>query len=176
MFDTEALAKGVAYHPRVQGLPEGEMWGGEDRSLAIAAERLHVEQYADPWPDIVHLYSPADRTPEAIAEGLEIIETLPQSYAKPGDLVNFNVELMDAPERPASLSFRGRIGGLELLPEIEAALYDMKPGEERIVKAIYPSYWPANGGRPGILRVTLNDVKPFGYVPVFALHAMRGLA
>src|SRR5207253_9237999 len=32
------------------------LMAGEDRHFCIRAERLHTEMWADPWPDIYHIY------------------------------------------------------------------------------------------------------------------------
>lgn len=178
LFQREALEKDVRYFPRLDGLPSGGMWQGEDRSLSLRAQRNHVKQYADPWPDIFHAYHPEDRTPETLEAALEMLGTESQALAKYGDLVNFALEPLAGTGLETEFKVypvRGRLGSLDLLPEVEAALLEMSPGQERIMTIRYPTYWPDMVGNEAYARLRLIDVKPYGFHPVFAEQAMENI-
>ena len=63
---------------------------------------------------------------------------------------------------------RGRLGGMPLLPDLEAAIPTMQRGEERIVKAAcgLDNPIPQYRNQKRLFRITLLDCKPFGYPPV----------
>lgn len=162
-----ALVAGAAYHPRLEGLPDHSMWQGEDRSFAIRLERLRVRQYADAWPTVYHAYHPHDRTQAALDGALAQVLAPKQMAAKAGDWVSAVIEpLEDAPLQdiltPEVRTLRGRLGGMSLLPELEAALSSMTVGEQRMVELRFPQWWPlrqyANTKR--LVELTLVDVKP----------------
>lgn len=172
LIDTNVL-KDVYYHPRVQGLPTDGMWQGEDRSFAIRAERAHIKQYADAWPDIYHAYHLHQRTPEALDEALQLILAPRQSAASYGDLISFTVEsLQNVADvkrmKPTNKAFRGRLGGIKMHPELEDALLDMHVGETRPIELRYAPWHELAqlAGKTHMVAVHLVDVKPFGYAPV----------
>lgn len=173
-----AALKKVRYHPRLPDLPEGGMWQGEDRTFSILAERGHLSHVADGWPDIAHLYHPQDRTVEVI-EAVESQLLGPrQLFAKPGDLVNFTLESLDDPQLGGrTFPVRGRLGGLWLAPEIEAALQDMRVGSQQFVEISFPQSWPVEPlrGKRRIIALNLIDVKPWGFAPNVAEEIFKGV-
>ena len=177
LISAEALKK-VRYHPRLVDLPMDGMWQGEDRTFSILAERGHLTHVADGWPDIAHLYHGADRSPEAIAAAETALLGPRQLFAKYGDLVNFTLESLDDPQVVGrTFPVRGRLGGLWLSPEIEAALQDMQAGSQRFVEISYPQSWPIEPlrGQRRILAVNLVDVKPYGFAPGVAEEIFKGV-
>lgn len=179
--------KGVHYSPLLAALPQEDMWRGEDRTFALRAERFHVKQFADAWPDIFHAYHPTDRTPEALEEIYDFFQAPRQTYAKYGDLVSFTLENLEEPAtRDIMLTYRGRLGGMKLLPEIEHALLQARVEEERLFEVAFPSWFPpiqprpdkaslAYAGQKKTLRLRLVDAKPYGFAPTLAQHAFGGL-
>jgi hypothetical protein len=69
---------------------------------------------------------------------------------------------------PPQQLIRGRLGKLDLHPELEDAILDMTRGEVRVVPVHfgldYP--FPPYRGQRRLIQVTLIDHKPFGYAPV----------
>jgi hypothetical protein len=63
---------------------------------------------------------------------------------------------------------RGRLGQIPLMPELEEAVYALKRGDAVTVPVHFPAHYevPFYQGRRRLLRVTLNDVKPYGFAPV----------
>lgn len=177
LIDVDTLDR-VRYFPRLDGLPSGGMWQGEDRTFSILAQRHHIPQTADPWPDIFHLYHPDQRDPEHMDSVSEWLSAPRQTSAKYGDLISLTIENLSS-EALAGRVFpvRGRLGGLGLLPEIEAAVLEMEPGDERLMELHFPAYWPADEirGKVQVARVRLVDVKEFGLSPVLAEHGFRGI-
>jgi len=172
LIDTNVL-KDVYYHPRVPGLPQDGMWQGEDRSFAIRAERAHIKQYADGWPDIYHAYHLPQRTPEALEEALQLVLAPRQSAASYGDLINFTVHSLQDVEamnrmKPTNRIFRGRLGGIKMHPELEDALLDMHVGDVRPLEIRYAPWHelPQLAGKKHMVMVELVDVKPNVYAPV----------
>lgn len=174
LISTDVLGK-TGYYPPMEGLPQGGMWRGEDRSFCIRAERNHVEMYADPWPDVAHLYRPSQQS-----EIPKIREEL-KSRNKSGppsldDMISATVE----PCEPAALAnhkehLRGTLGRLDILPDLRDALREMRPGEDRMVEVEFPRFWPemqiqTNQGMQDLapqyrgsskwMRVTLLGIKP----------------
>lgn len=176
----------IRYHPRLPLPNDGSMWQGEDRSFAVLCERSHTYQYADPWPDIWHCYHPAQRTPEFVEKAMETLNFPRQEKAEVGDLINFTIEALEEPRllisdapkpRPFVLCIRGRLGAMKLLPELEAALYDLKVGSEAIIALRFPSWYPIAEYRDQTraVRVALVDVKSYGFAPVVAERAYLGI-
>src|SRR3990167_932623 len=178
----------IRYHPRLPDLPQGGMWQGEDRSFAVLCQRFHVEQYADPWPDIWHCYHPQMRTPEFIETALATINFPRQEKANIGDLVNFTIEALEEPRlinidspsrKPKAFvrAVRCRLGQLNLLPEIEIALARLKVGAEAIINVSFPGWYEISeyAGQTKSFRIALIDVKSFGHAPVLADHLFQGV-
>lgn len=163
----------VRFWPLVDGLPQHSMWQGEDRHFCVTAARNHVSLWADAWPDIFHVYRPQDEfRMQAWLEQASLRRSDlcasddPEDRAAAdapwiGDWVSFTVETMHEPV-PLKEHVRGRLGQVRVLPEIEAALADMRVGDDRLVTLRYPLWYdiPAARGRETTLRVRLLDVKP----------------
>jgi hypothetical protein len=64
----EAFGK-AQYHPPLKGMP----WWGEDRDFCARAQVHNLRMVATPRPDIVHLYTTEQRSPEAIAQAQELV-------------------------------------------------------------------------------------------------------
>lgn len=183
MLSRKALESGLRYYPRIPNLPDHGMYRGEDRSFAIRAKRLHLTQVCDPWPDIFHAYHPWQREPVALAEMLAELSAPRPLKPQIGDLVSFTLTPMEetvfgrhGPEPDVEpRNVRGRLGGLELLPEIEDTLLDMTPGEDRILNLKFPGYWPANTGQQRMVQIELIDAKPLCFAPSLVDHVCRGL-
>jgi hypothetical protein len=180
-----ACKKGLRYHPRLQGLPEGGMWQGEDRTFALLAQRLHERQLADGWPDVFHAYHPEQRTEEALADAWDVLGAPRQLRAAYGDQINLVIDPMEDEALAASLAdtpelrcMRGRLGALRLAPEIEAAVLTMGPGDERLLNVQFPPWYEVEQyqGQRRLLRLRLVDIKPYSYPPVLAETAFAGLA
>ncbi len=173
---TTVPGRHVRYWPRLgRELPQEGMWQGEDRTLAVLAERNRIRQYADGWPDIFHAYHPEQRGAEILAEVEELIHAPTQTQAGYGDLILVKMtSLTDKGLQDVMLpevrSVRGRLGALRLLPEVEIALLDMTVGSQRIVETHYPPHWPLPiyAGKEGLVMLELVDAKPMGYAPVLA--------
>jgi len=185
LISTNALRKGIRYHPQLEGLPQDGMWQGEDRTLAILAQQAQLRQYADGWPDVYHAYHPQQRDPEYMTNVATMLQAPRQRRVNYGDLVAFTVDpledmgMQEAIKRnPCLRSVRCRMGGTSLAPELEAELMDMEVGSNRIVEVKFP-YWhavPEYRNRSILLKLGLVDCKPFGFAPVLAETAYAGLA
>lgn len=184
LVSTDAFRRGVRYHPRVPGLPQGGMWQGEDRSFALYSDRLHERQLADGWPDIYHAYHPSQRTPEALAEAWQVLSAPRQLRANYGDYVNFTVEPMEDPHlqealarKPELSCVRGRLGGIDCAPEIEEALLEMAPGESRMLDIHFPRWSTVDPyrGQTKIIQLTMVDIKPYSAAPVIAEEVFEGV-
>lgn len=155
-------------------VPKEGLMGGEDRHFCIRAERMHIDAYADNWPDIQHIYHADEDVPKIP----EMVQRLGQDHpetASLGDLVSLRLRPLEplpvAPGRfqnsPPQL-LRGRLGQVGLLPQIEEAVYELKRFERKIVKVQFPISSPVGylRGRQRLIEVSLLDCKPFGYPPV----------
>lgn len=155
-----ALEKGCGYWPLVEGLPEDGMWQGEDRHFCVRAERLHVELWADAWPDVWHCYRPSDRA--AIPDVLEKLSQERPPHPETGHSVSLRLEPLEDPALfGRSYWVRGRVGALPLLPELENALLGMPVGDAQILALSFPNWWPVAEYRnqERLVRVTLQDIK-----------------
>lgn len=184
LIATKALERGVRYHPRLTGLPQDGMWQGEDRTFAILASRLHERQLADGWPDVFHAYHPSQRTQAALDEAWAVLSAPRQEQANYGDQIALILDPMEDKElaeslamRPELRCIRGRLGGLPLAPEIEAAVLRMRPGDEQLVDVFFPPWHelPAYRGQRRIIKVKLVDCKPYSMPPVLAEVAYAGV-
>lgn len=185
LFNVGVLDK-LRYHPRLLDLPDWGMWQGEDRTMAVLAERYHIKQWADGWPDIFHAYHPDMRTPETLTDALAVLGAPRQRRAAYGDMVSFTLEaLEEGPDSPP-VHIRGRLGGVDVLPEIEAQLLDMEPGGESVFNIRFPPWYPeipqpgraplVRAGHTKTVRLVLHDIKPFSYAPVLGDVAFAGIA
>jgi len=160
----------------VEGLPDSGMWQGEDRHFCVRAARAHVELWADAWPDILHLYREEDLE-KKLKQPLKIEDRWPIRWPDFGDLVSLVLETTEEQAFAGrQRHLRGRLGGLKLLPAIEDAILQMKPGEDRLVRVRFPMWWhmpsafmgaklePYAGETKSVL-VRLLDAKPWGLAP-----------
>lgn len=185
LASVETLKHGVRYHPRLAGLPSEGMWQGEDRTFAILAQRLHERQLADGWPDIFHAYHPEQRTSLVLDGVWEFLNAPRQQYAKYGDLISLVLDPMEdkvladsLATKPELRCIRGRLGALDLAPEIEEKVLGMKPGDEALVD-IHFSYYTEllpYRGQSKVIRIKMIDCKPYGFAPTLAEHAFAGVA
>ena len=190
LIPAHALRKGASFS-RMGDLPPGPMSDGEDRHFCHRADNLHLELVADAWPDIYHAYHPSeyDRIPEML-ERLERVQyALPggpnsdvnvfhlgTGYAKPGDLVSLRISNLELNVALETQYIRGRLGVLNLLPELEEALHELPIGESKLVKAHYPVHAknPQLRNQSFVMRVTLFDAKPFGLAPTIDEEVLLG--
>lgn len=164
---------GVSFSP-AEGVPQEGMMAGEDRQFCIQAERKHIPMIADPWPDIYHVYHlPADL--EGAGSYVVRLGGTHPGRAHHGDLVSLVSQPLEPLPQPngslahvGPVSLRGRLGQLDILPDLEAALLTMTRGETRIVKAKCGLDHPIAPyrGQSRLFRVTLVDCKPWGHPPV----------
>lgn len=169
-----ALEKGVHYFPRLPGLPNEGMWQGEDRTFAILAQQLHHHQFADPWPDIFHAYHQDQRTDEVLDSAFQTLSAPSQKYVKYGDLISFTLEAMEEPQiRDHVFTVRGRLGGIEMVPNLEALLLELQVGSEGApFEVSFPFWWPEMAGEKRVIWVKLIDAKPYGFHPVLSAYAL----
>ena len=158
----------------IEGLPEGGMWQGEDRHFCVRAARNHVMLWADSWPDILHLYREED-----LEKQLPYSEPPLQDEERPyfGDFVSLILEPTEEKDFAGrQRHLRGRLGALRLLPSIEDAILEMRPGDDRLVRVRFPMWWDMPRGFMGVplesyagetksVLVRLLDAKPFGLAP-----------
>lgn len=176
LIHRSVLERGVRYFPRLPGLPTEGMWQGEDRTFAILAQQHHHHQFADPWPDIIHAYHQDQRSDESLKNAFFALTGPLQTYSKPGDLINFTLEAFEEPSlKDKIFPIRGRLGGLEMVPNLEALLLELPVGEEAIHEVAFPFWWPEMSGQKRVIRVKLLDVKPYGFHPVLADFALEGI-
>ncbi len=180
LLTRRALDAGASFAP-VDGVPRAGLMAGEDRQFCIRAQMLHLDGWADAWPDIFHIYHPTD-----VAKAADYAARLAQphpSRAAFGDLVNLTIQPIE-PVPWAGGGFtaipaqyvRGRLGALSLAPELEEAVYELARGESRIVPVHFPIHYgvPFYRGKRRLIRVTLNDVKPHGWAPTLEDDVLRG--
>ena len=167
------LEAGVDFSP-APDFPQEGLWAGEDRQFCIKCERLHIEAWADPWPDIFHIYHLEDDVPQIENMARRFCNRHPVR-AGLGDLVALRLQALEPiPVNNAQWSHlppqfaRGRLGQLPLMPEVEEAVYKLQRGEKTIVRIHAPLSHPAPfmRGHTRLIEVTLLDVKPFGAPPV----------
>lgn len=160
------IEKGVGFG-KPPGFPAGGLMDGEDRHFCEWARRLHVDLWADAWPDIFHCYHPTDRD-KLPAIAAELGQDHPMR-ANHGHLVNLRLTNLEDGVGPVNI--RCRIGDGTLLPELELAVLEMQRGEDRMVKVHFPATTPQAGGlalagQTRLILTELLDCKPFGLAPV----------
>jgi hypothetical protein len=176
----DALMRGVAFAP----WPGNAMQGiglGEDRHFCLRAEALHIKLWADPWPDIFHIYHRPDDE-ELIPE--MTFRLMPTTSSidgvgivrKPelGDLVSLELHALEpvltqaGPQYVPTQYVRGRLGQLTLHTELEDAILSMQRGEVGVVPTHFGLDYPFSPyrGQRRLIRITLHDHKPNGYAPV----------
>ena len=169
----------VHYWPQLVGLPTEGMWQGEDRTFAILCERFHINQFADGWPDVVHAYHAEQREAGALKNIVATLCGPRQTHAKYGDLVSFTLESLDELELAGKIfPIRGRLGGLGLAPELEAALFDLEVGADRFVEISFPPTWPVDAlrGQQRVVMLRFVDAKPWSFAPMLADQMFKGVA
>ena len=174
LLQRRALDAGVSFAP-VEGVPRAGLMAGEDRQFCIRAQMLHLDGWAEPWPDIFHIYHPTD-----IDKAATYAQRLSEPHAARaafGDLVNVTIQPIEPiPWQGGGYTqvppqyVRGRLGALPLMPELEAAVYALQRDESRIVPVHFPVHYPVPfyAGQRRLIRVTLNDVKSQGWAPTLA--------
>jgi len=158
----------------VPGAPLDGMWAGEDRHFCLRAEQQHIPMYADPWPDIQHLYHlPEDLT--NVQQYLSRLGHLAEGSPVFGDLCSVTIRAVEpvpsGPNQVANIPLqciRGRLGGIQWLPEVEEAVTGLLRGQTALV-GVHPGAdhpIPYFQGRRRLLEITLVDHKPYGFAPV----------
>jgi len=159
----------------VPNLPEDGMWQGEDRHFCVRAARNHVELWADAWSDLLHLYREEDLQKDNPykAPPFGLTDWQPLS----GDLVSLVLETTEERAFVGRQRYlRGRLGELKLLPALEDAILEMKPGEDRLVRVKFPMWWhmppqfmgvklDSYAGQTKSILVRLLDAKPWALAP-----------
>lgn len=183
LINRKVLEAGVDFSYLPDVTREG-MMAGEDRHFSIRAERLHIDAWADGWPDIFHVYHDED-----VLKIPQMAERLGREHptrAVVGDLVSLRLRALEplpvGPNRFQSIApqlVRGRLGALALSPEIESAILSMNRGDVQTVRCQHPPHHPLPflRGRTRLYEVTLIDVKPASSVqPVLEdeLHVLAG--
>lgn len=167
------LEAGIDFTP-LPDVPQEGLMAGEDRQFCIRTERGHIEAYADPWPDIFHLYH-ADQHLPRVPEMVTRLSTPHPQQATLGDLVSLRLEALEpVPHANGGWAqvnrqhVRGRLGQIALMPELEEAVYDMTRGETRVVPVHFPQHHPLAPlrGRRRLIRTMLVDCKPLSWPPV----------
>ena len=162
-------------------VPRDGLMAGEDRHFCIRCERGHIEAYADPFPDIFHIYHPEIHVPQ-IADMAARLSTVHPSVPALGDLVSVKLEALEPVPHERGWSaiprqhLRGRIGRLPLMAELEEAVLGMTRGETRVVPVHFPIHYGLQyfRGRRRLIRVTLVDVKAWGHAPVIDAELFVG--
>lgn len=166
----EVIEKGVNFAKPPQ-FPSGGLWDGEDRHFCEWARRLHVELWADGWPDIFHVYHASDveRMP---AMATRLGEPHPD-FPNLGHWVSLKMTNLEDAVGPVYL--RCRLGDGTLLPEVEHQILGMGRGEQKIVRVHFPITMPtvttqrgtvALGGSVKLIQCELLDCKPHRLPPV----------
>ena len=189
LIKRDVLETGVNFSHQPELEDKGGMSIGEDRHFCFQLTKKHIPMYADPWPDIFHLYHlPEDLElvplmQKRFGSGGRDFDPMPGGSANPmqkllaryqGDMVSITVEavepLLQGNEAffAAKQYFRGRIPELKLQPELEEAIYGMRRGQAKLVEVHFPSHYgfqPYRNSRR-LIRLTLIDRKPYGFAPV----------
>lgn len=163
-------------------VPQQGLMAGEDRHFCIRTERAHIEAFADPFPDIFHIYHADQHIPQ-IPEMVKRLGTPHPTKATLGDLVSLKLEALEpVPHGNGGLQgiprqhVRGRLGQIALMPELEEAVHNMSRGETRIVPVHFPIHHPLQyfRGRRRLIRVTVVDIKPLSWPPVLDAELFVG--
>lgn len=181
LISRAVLEAGITFDP-VPDIPQQGLMAGEDRQFCIRAERAHIEAFADPWPDIFHLYH-ADQHLPLIPEMVRRLGMAHPRKAVLGDLVSLKLEALEpVPHSNGGYQgiqrqhVRGRLGQIAVMPEIEEAVYGLARGETRVVPVHFPIHHvlPYFRGRRRLIRITLIDVKPLSWPPVLDAELFVG--
>lgn len=164
------IEKGVNFN-RPPDWPTGGLWDGEDRYFCEWARRLHVDLWADGWPDIGHIYHPQQVATDMIAWEARLGMSHP-FYPNIGHLVSLKLTNLEDGIGPVSV--RCRLGDGTLLPELESQVMQMERGQEKIVRIHFPNTVPPIPTQRGVLalanqnrliQIELVDCKPFSLPP-----------
>lgn len=173
LIRAHAIAKGCNFS-RIGDLPPGPMSDGEDRHFCWRADALHLPMYADAWPDIWHCYHPEDQNQidRRLAQLQRVrpeseVELGGSTRASVGNLVSAKLTNLEQPDVPPEY-VRGRLGNLEVLPELQEAVASMDVGSTRLVRVHFPVHYQlaAYRGQTRLFQVQLLDVKPYRLPPV----------
>ena len=160
------IEKGVGFS-KPADFPSGGLMDGEDRHFCEWARRLHVDLWADGWPDIFHVYHP--QQVETIPNMLARVRDAHPTFCNHGHLVS--LKLLNVDDGIGPMHLRCRIGDGSLLPEVEQAIMNLQRGETTIKRIHFPMTTKpvgglALGGQARLIRIELVDCKPFGLPPV----------
>lgn len=179
LIKRSVLEAGITFTHQPELTDKGGMSTGEDRHFCFQLKQKHIPMYADPWPDIFHLYH--------LPEDLELVPWMWDRLNRTdmgdggllGDMVSIQLEavepvLLTLPNgqqeatMPPKQYVRGRISDLSLQPELEEAIYGMKRGQAKLVEVHFPTHYPFPPYRNSrrLIRLTLVDRKPYGFAPV----------
>ena len=180
LVDRRVLEAGITFD-YLPDVPRDGLMAGEDRHFCIRVERAHIEAYADPWPDVFHIYHPDIHVPQ-IADMAARLGTAHPLVPAFGDLVSLKLEALEPVPHERGWSaiprqhLRGRLGRLALIPELEEAVMGMTRGEQRVVPVHFPIHYGLAyfRGRRRLIRVTLVDCKPYQYAPVIDAELFVG--
>lgn len=171
LIDRKVLEAGINFDYLPDVSKDGLM-GGEDRHFSIRAERSHIPMFADNWPDQFHIYRPEDEA--QIPAMLARLGTVHPIIPALGDLVSLKIQALEplptqrGLQQLAPYPVRGRLGTIQMLPELEEAVYGMTRGQSVTVRTHCPVSHPLPyfRGRARLYRLTLVDCKPYGFPPV----------
>lgn len=173
LIQRSVLEAGVDFSP-APDFPQEGMFAGEDRQFSIKCERLHIDAWADPWPDIFHVYHAETDVPQIPAMVGRLHQRHPARCGL-GDSVSLRLLALEPiPVGPTQWSHiapqfvRGRLGALALMPEVEESVYGLERGGKTIVRVHCPVTHPMPfmRGRSRLIEVTLLDCKGFSAAPV----------
>lgn len=173
LIDQKALEAGVSFD-FLPDVPLTGLLAGEDRHFCIRCERMHIDAYADNWPDIFHVYHAATdvaKIPAMVAR----LGTEHPTTVRFGDLVSVRLRALEPiPTGPNRVQHqppqyvRGRLGQIAMLPELEEAVATMQRGETRIVSVGFPVHHPIPflRGKTRLIEAWLVDCKANQFPPV----------
>ena len=166
------------------------MWQGEDRHFCVRANRAHIPLHADSWPEIFHVYRPSDR--DNIGTLLGILGGPRLGSTSIGNYTSFTIEPLEEPAfidkcsgATHKLHMQGRLGQLDILPELETDLQDLLVRGDCISRLHFPAWYPtfymstSTGqrvlvnlqGQTKLVRLRLLDAKR--YLPHIGLSTIE---
>lgn len=181
LISRKVLEAGINFDP-VPDIPQQGLMAGEDRQFCIRTERSHIEAFADPFPDIFHVYHADQHIPQ-IPEMVKRLSIPHPTKAVLGDLVSLKLEALEPVphgnggwQQMPRQHVRGRLGQITLMPELEEAVYALSRGETQIVPVHFPVHHPLGyfRGKRRLIRLSLVDVKPLGWPPVLDAELFVG--
>jgi hypothetical protein len=173
LIHERALRAGCSFD-YLPDIPPVGLMAGEDRHFCLRAERMHIDAWADCWPDIFHCYHLPEHV-EQLPAMLERLGAAHPAQAGLGDLVSLRLQPLEpVPHTPGNWtmvqpqSVRGRLGTLPLVPELEEAVFGLKRGEEVVVPVHFDIGYsiPYYRGRRRLIRAALLDCKSLQYPPI----------